>query len=468
MYCTKCGTKQPEDAIYCAACGTRLIQEEKKEATEAGEEAKQELELPSAAPKVEPAEQTGRVLPSVMLTQNDPHSKGSGSRYPDPTKSFAARYGSLLALLCLAVLIAGGWYGWNHYKTGIGEQAAGLQTEANELARSGDYSAALIRLEKASKLLPEDLTIRTDLESLNMARQAQGELLQVVERINGSELDEAEQGLKRIEAELQKRSSALLTREKEAAAEQRSRLELLRTQKELESLDDVNALVSLLNEIEGVDTVEARDLIVEKIVAVSSRQAEQLLQEENYFAALRVVETALDYASANSELLGLNTRIETEKSEAEARREEAKAEDEAKRQAEKAEAEAKLQAEAEAAERRVIEQAAAQEQAEYTVQAFYDHLSMWNYSEAYALLGSSWQKNTGYSKFVEGYTNTYSVWIDSIDSVQGNENTEVTILITAEESTDMGTVYSRFRSVYQVGYENGMMKILSGKGEKLS
>ena len=471
MYCTHCGVKQPEEASYCSACGTRLMKGKPVPSALPAQPETEVKEAPKISLAKEPVRQAVNELPSVLLSQNGRSGKGSSYRYPEPKPTFAARYGSLLTLLCLVVMIAGGWYAWSSYKSGIVEQASLLQTEAGALAQQGQYQAAQIKLEEAAKLLPNDTSISTDKESLHAASRAQSALVQVALQMDSHKLDEAEKNLAQIEAELGDGSNTLLNREKEAAADQRQRLGLLHVRTELDAADDVGKLAALMDDVEKIDTDEARevqDLIVEKIVSVSSRQAEQLLKEEKYASASKVVDTALGYAKADSALIVLNGRIEIEEREAEERQAEAEVKAEERRQAAVLEAEEKRKAEEEAMQNRQVEQEAAQAQAEYTVQEFYNNLSAWNYSGAYALLGSRWQKNTGYSDFVNGYTNTSSVWIDSIDSAQGDENTEVTILITAEESSDLGTVYSRYRSVYQVGYENGIMKILSGKGEKLS
>ncbi|WP_433619689.1 hypothetical protein [Paenibacillus cellulositrophicus] len=43
----------------------------------------------------------------------------------------------------------------------------------------------------------------------------------------------------------------------------------------------------------------------------------------------------------------------------------------------------------------------------------------------------------------------------------------VSVDITAEERRKSGTVYQGYRMNYSVGYENGELKILHGKGKKL-
>lgn len=452
MYCNKCGAQQPQGAAYCFSCGTRL-------SSSASGTPVIDLSKKKSESAEKPTEQIPAVLPSVFLSEGNSSANADHYRYPESKPSFFSRNGSWFALVFLVLLIVGGVYAWNQYSSHIGEQAAKFRADAQAFAINGDYSAARDSLRQASALRRDEASIDTDLDDVETAERIQNELQQVGAKLESKDLNEAEQLLEKIGTELGERSSALLDREKAAFLRQKDLLTVLRTGQEAQSLDNVTALAPLLDKMEQIDTTEAeevRAVIVEQIVEVSSKQANSLLQNQSFASATQAVEQGLNYAPADSGLLALSGLIESEKAEAENRKkaEEAQA------------AEAKRLAEAE--ETRRVEQAAAQEQAEYTVQTFYDHVSMQYYSDAYDLLGSSWQKGTGYSDFVTGYDNTYSVWIDSIDSAQNDDNVEVTVFLTAWESGEYGMTYSTYRSVYQVGYENGTMKILSGKGEKLS
>ncbi|OWA34160.1 serine protease [Saccharibacillus sp. O16] len=108
------------------------------------------------------------------------------------------------------------------------------------------------------------------------------------------------------------------------------------------------------------------------------------------------------------------------------------------------------------------------DEAEYVVAAYYSSLSAKDYVTAYAYLGSSWQAGSDYNDFRDGYRNTGTIQVDSISSELDGDRVAVTIKITAEEFKDSGTVYTPYKLVYQVGYENEVMKIFSGKGQKLS
>ncbi|GGH68946.1 peptidase S1 [Paenibacillus silvae] len=107
-------------------------------------------------------------------------------------------------------------------------------------------------------------------------------------------------------------------------------------------------------------------------------------------------------------------------------------------------------------------------EAEGVVADFYSYLSMSDYVSAYALLGSDWQSSTSYAKFREGYTYTSDVTLEKISSMRTAEDElEVSGIIAAEERKDGEYITSRYNVTYQVGYENGQMKILHGQGKKI-
>ncbi|MCK6077458.1 S1C family serine protease [Paenibacillus silvae] len=107
-------------------------------------------------------------------------------------------------------------------------------------------------------------------------------------------------------------------------------------------------------------------------------------------------------------------------------------------------------------------------EAEGVVADFYSYLSMSDYVSAYALLGSDWQSSTSYAKFREGYTYTSDVTLEKISSMRTAEDElEVSGIIAAEERKDGEYIISRYNVTYQVGYENGQMKILHGQGKKI-
>lgn len=109
-----------------------------------------------------------------------------------------------------------------------------------------------------------------------------------------------------------------------------------------------------------------------------------------------------------------------------------------------------------------------QDDAQYIVSYFYESLSMQDYVTAYSLLGSRWQSNLSYADFRQGYIQTGEVSIDSIIASKDGDQVKVTVEITAEERKDSGTVYSSYKLDYVLGYENDILKILSGEGEKLT
>ncbi|MEC0125534.1 S1C family serine protease [Paenibacillus pabuli] len=107
-------------------------------------------------------------------------------------------------------------------------------------------------------------------------------------------------------------------------------------------------------------------------------------------------------------------------------------------------------------------------EAEGLVTDFYMSLNLSDYVTAYALLGSEWQSGTTYAKFREGYINTSYVTIgDLASTVNENKEMEVTAVITADERRDGEYVTTKYKVTYQIGYENGQLKILHGQGKKM-
>ncbi|WP_336781411.1 S1C family serine protease [Paenibacillus illinoisensis] len=107
-------------------------------------------------------------------------------------------------------------------------------------------------------------------------------------------------------------------------------------------------------------------------------------------------------------------------------------------------------------------------EAEGLVTSFYLSLNESDYVTAYALLGSEWQSGTSYAKFREGYLNTSYVTISGISSSNhGNDEMEVTATITADERRDGEYVTTKYKVTYQLGYENGQLRILHGQGKKI-
>ncbi|MGC5776440.1 S1C family serine protease [Paenibacillus pabuli] len=107
-------------------------------------------------------------------------------------------------------------------------------------------------------------------------------------------------------------------------------------------------------------------------------------------------------------------------------------------------------------------------EAEGLVSDFYMSLNLSDYVTAYALLGSEWQSGTTYAKFREGYINTSYVTIGDLASTTNeNKETEVTAVITADERRDGEYVTTKYKVTYQIGYENGLLKILHGQGKKM-
>lgn len=104
----------------------------------------------------------------------------------------------------------------------------------------------------------------------------------------------------------------------------------------------------------------------------------------------------------------------------------------------------------------------------YLVNYFYESLDYEDYITAYSLLGSSWQSNTSYETFRNGYLNTASVTIDDLVVSTVDGKVKVVAIISAEERASGETVYKKYKVSYSIGYENDQMKLISGVGEAIN
>lgn len=108
-------------------------------------------------------------------------------------------------------------------------------------------------------------------------------------------------------------------------------------------------------------------------------------------------------------------------------------------------------------------------EAEYLLEDFYDSIAQQDFVTAYSLLGSDWQSKTSYEAFRKGYLNTVDVAIQKLEATSSTtESAVVAVMLEATEDVG-GDEYrsSTYNSTYQVGLENGILKILSGKGKKV-
>jgi serine protease Do len=111
---------------------------------------------------------------------------------------------------------------------------------------------------------------------------------------------------------------------------------------------------------------------------------------------------------------------------------------------------------------------ALEEDAQYLVQYFYNSLNSGDYVTAYALLGSDWQSSLSYEKFREGYLHTLNVRVQDTTVRSGASSTaQVTAMIEAEENVGGENRLSLYKTTYTVGLENGVLKLLKGKAEKV-
>jgi serine protease Do len=106
-------------------------------------------------------------------------------------------------------------------------------------------------------------------------------------------------------------------------------------------------------------------------------------------------------------------------------------------------------------------------EAEDLVSYLYYCLDAGDYLTAYSLWNNAWKKSTSYEKYRGGYLDTISVEITEIDSEKIEPHlVKVFLEIEAQERLETGERTSRYRGSYNVGRENGELRLLTGQLKK--
>ncbi|MGG4142721.1 trypsin-like peptidase domain-containing protein [Paenibacillus algorifonticola] len=112
------------------------------------------------------------------------------------------------------------------------------------------------------------------------------------------------------------------------------------------------------------------------------------------------------------------------------------------------------------------QEATMSEYASYLVTHFYDSLNNADYVYAYSLLGGSWKEGTSYDAFREGYMPTRNVVIDDMHvTVNNDQQATVTAIISVDERVSGKNKLSKYQVIYEVGYENDQLKLITGRGK---
>ncbi|MDQ0253070.1 S1-C subfamily serine protease [Evansella vedderi] len=110
----------------------------------------------------------------------------------------------------------------------------------------------------------------------------------------------------------------------------------------------------------------------------------------------------------------------------------------------------------------------------FLVSYFYENINFHDFITAYSFLGNSWQTNTTYENFRNGFINIEWITVDDIwveeenlEAVDTGENLTVITKITVQERKDGRSTFEKYELTYTVGYENDQLKLLSVEEEKL-
>ena len=98
------------------------------------------------------------------------------------------------------------------------------------------------------------------------------------------------------------------------------------------------------------------------------------------------------------------------------------------------------------------------------IEQYYDDINAKDYSDAYAIWGSTYHKSTSSYQFAKGFDNTQSVSI-TINfegvTILGDGTVRVPLAITSVDTSSSGTTSHTYQGSYSVGMENEVWHLLS-------
>ncbi|WP_226034552.1 S1C family serine protease [Aquibacillus saliphilus] len=111
------------------------------------------------------------------------------------------------------------------------------------------------------------------------------------------------------------------------------------------------------------------------------------------------------------------------------------------------------------------------EDAEYIIGYFFESLSIRDYINAYALLGSEWQTKTSYQTFRENYIHVVETQIIEMESSFIEETNQIKVNLIAEKvvrNSNQKVKNEQHQYSFQIGYENGQLKIIGSEQSAIS
>ncbi|GGG77995.1 FxLYD domain-containing protein [Paenibacillus radicis (ex Gao et al. 2016)] len=293
MYCQHCDRKHEPDAVFCSQCGKRLAIAERANETSLEEQARQQL--------------------NTGMTQS-----GAAIEADVSVRTKAGRKPVMIGLIpvFIFILTATAVCSYFLYETKRNEQVNQWHEAAKQDALLGKYEEALHRLKEASKLRPKYASLAADTVVVEEAIAFQHSIDDISSRMSRNELTDAEPLLNQLKQQLRGREEQAFTVIREQLSELIVRMTVGQIERDLDSLQTVEALATKLNQVKGLSGKEALSLqqqIEAKIVSISYKQAELQMKKKSFSDALATVQLGMNYAAENEQLATLYGRIQKEK-----------------------------------------------------------------------------------------------------------------------------------------------------------
>ncbi|MFC0274345.1 FxLYD domain-containing protein [Metabacillus herbersteinensis] len=241
-----------------------------------------------------------------MIKPDEVNSEGKSSRY----LSIALPLTSLLVVPALLYMV-------HVNEKSVNAEVLEYQERAEQAALTGDYSKALLFIEKGLANRSEYEVLLKEKEMILSLEEFDQDLSQIEQHIMNENFEIATKSINLLKSQVVHQKSPLYVQLSHKIHEAETTVkvgEIKQELAELETIDQLEEKLSTLYALELEEAAEVETQIHTKMVLISSKEAEQELADKHFNRAIYTIDEALQYVVNNEKLLSIKDKITEEKS----------------------------------------------------------------------------------------------------------------------------------------------------------
>lgn len=272
MFCYNCGSELLDDAVFCENCGVKVDEGINEE-----------------------------IFQKDSL-QGDSSIIGKKLKFILPIVCF------ILAIILNVTCYV--------YESKITASVENMRLQAEELALKDKISEAIILVDKALDLRPNNKALQLDKIALKDGENVESHVISVEGYIKKQDYTKALSELDISNKEIEDNIGSFYVMLKRNIENKRIGVTILQIKSEMNNKNSIEELNNLLVRISGYDVVEAKDTVAAiktKIVDISYNKANDMLKKNNFADAELAINDGLKYDSSSEKLLSFKGAIEKHK-----------------------------------------------------------------------------------------------------------------------------------------------------------